>query len=448
MTRLDELLFLARNNEFPTIDGGGTDLPIEISDVTGLQTKLDEIDEIKNDQYKIKASTNDTSASYLDGKIDGVTIEVVSDKLVVKNLNGLTIGVSDINAWLSGTSSNIQNQINTINTSITTLVSGMEFKGKINTKAELEAITTRENGDLYVVLVDESLSGGRSMYVYSDTLTDWEFIGEFVFSDSFIELTDTPSSYAGQDGKVIKVDETNNKIVFSNIDWSEIQNKPTSSIVDIDISVSEKHTHPNKESLDKLSEDTNGKALYGGIPIAETIDSLVSTSANIALSANQGRVLDNKVTLVDGRLNAHMIESASSAVRPHGMGSIASQEFYRGVWSPYLKGEVTEGNFSVLNRVANYTRIANTVFCTFRLVGNLTGATGRLCLNGLPISPNNNADVSGFLNYQNLNTGTVTLQNLGTPNNVMFTSGGIEMVSSEVLPNPVTVYGSFSYTID
>lgn len=51
------------------------------------------------------------------------------------------------------------------------------------------------------------------------------------------------------------------------IDWSDIQNRPLSSVADIDDAVAKKHTHTNKTTLDKFTEDAEGP-LFNGSPIA------------------------------------------------------------------------------------------------------------------------------------------------------------------------------------
>jgi hypothetical protein len=46
------------------------------------------------------------------------------------------------------------------------------------------------------------------------------------------------------------------------VNWADIQNKPTSSVADIDDAVTKKHTHTNKTQLDKVGEDGNGYFTY------------------------------------------------------------------------------------------------------------------------------------------------------------------------------------------
>lgn len=46
--------------------------------------------------------------------------------------------------------------------------------------------------------------------------------------------------------------------------WAAIQNKPVSSVVDIDAAVVQRHSHGNFTELNKISEDANGDFQYFG----------------------------------------------------------------------------------------------------------------------------------------------------------------------------------------
>lgn len=48
------------------------------------------------------------------------------------------------------------------------------------------------------------------------------------------------------------------------LQWSNIQNKPSSSVADIDDAVSKKHSHTNKTVLDSLTTDVDGNLLVNG----------------------------------------------------------------------------------------------------------------------------------------------------------------------------------------
>lgn len=52
------------------------------------------------------------------------------------------------------------------------------------------------------------------------------------------------------------------------LDWSAIQNKPTSSVANIDDAVTKRHTHANKTELDKIGEDGSGNFTYDGDPVS------------------------------------------------------------------------------------------------------------------------------------------------------------------------------------
>ena len=48
------------------------------------------------------------------------------------------------------------------------------------------------------------------------------------------------------------------------LDWSNIQNGPSSSPAAIDAAVADSHTHANKTQLDKIGENGDGNLTYDG----------------------------------------------------------------------------------------------------------------------------------------------------------------------------------------
>lgn len=76
--------------------------------------------------------------------------------------------------------------------------------------------------------------------------------------------------------------------IASSVDWNNIQNKPSSSTVDIDAAVTAKHTHDNGTIVDNLSEDESGNLTYNGTVLvtADTIGDI-----NAVLDAINGEVL-------------------------------------------------------------------------------------------------------------------------------------------------------------
>lgn len=48
------------------------------------------------------------------------------------------------------------------------------------------------------------------------------------------------------------------------VNWAAIQNKPASTVADIDAAVAQRHTHANFTELNKIGEDLNGDLQYAG----------------------------------------------------------------------------------------------------------------------------------------------------------------------------------------
>lgn len=79
---------------------------------------------------------------------------------------------------------------------------------------------------------DATVSSGAATYVYRFSTTSW-----------------------------IKISEAESQDVV--LQWANIQNKPTSSVADIDDAVTKKHSHVNKTELDKVGE-SGGYFTYNG----------------------------------------------------------------------------------------------------------------------------------------------------------------------------------------
>lgn len=73
------------------------------------------------------------------------------------------------------------------------------------------------------------------------------------------------------------------------VNWANIQNKPTSSVSDIDDAVSKKHSHANATVLDKFTEDANGLK-YDGSAVA-FVNSVVDFKVVDAASVPQASSL-------------------------------------------------------------------------------------------------------------------------------------------------------------
>lgn len=222
---------------------------------------------MEQEQGKIAFSASD-SLDYLGNKVDNLTVVVDGNELKVISIEGLTVGVADISEWLTGTESNIQSQINGLKSLLEGMSGGMKFKGIAETRAEIDGYENLENGDVIVVLVDETRNDGRSMYVYSGDLEIWRYLGTFTFTTKFIGLEDTPNSY--ENGKFLK--STNSGIVYGDVDYQDIANKPQSTITQIDDAVAKRHEHNNADSLAKLGVNSDGELTINGVVYTPKIE--------------------------------------------------------------------------------------------------------------------------------------------------------------------------------
>ena len=88
---------------------------------------------------------------------------------------------------------------------------------------------------------DTSVTSGGASYVYEPAVTSWTKVAEYESMDFHFT-------------------------------WAGLENKPTSAVADIDDAVTKRHSHANKISLDKISEDGNGELLYNGLHIRPRLD--------------------------------------------------------------------------------------------------------------------------------------------------------------------------------
>lgn len=224
------------------------------------------------EQKQGKVATNaDDELGYLENKVDNITLSVQGNELKVKNVDGLSIGVTDINNALEGIEGNIQSQLNDLLILLEGLSGGMKFKGIAETRAEIDDYINKENGDVVVVLADETRDGGRSMYVFTEELEMWRYLGTFTFSTNFTTLTDTPNTY--ENGKYLK--STNSGIVYGDVDYQDLANKPQSSITQIDDAVEKRHEHANKDVIDRIGESSSETLTYKGVEYVRKSDLII-----------------------------------------------------------------------------------------------------------------------------------------------------------------------------
>lgn len=100
-----------------------------------------------------------------------------------------------------------------------------------------------------------ALSPTHNLYVYVQNAT----------GDSTVASGGATYLYNKVGAAWIKVSESESMDAI--LDWSGIQNKPSSSVAAIDDAVAKKHSHANKTTLDELGDDGSGNLTYGGNPV-------------------------------------------------------------------------------------------------------------------------------------------------------------------------------------
>ena len=119
----------------------------------------------------------------------------------------------------------------------TSALSGFEFVADV---AARDALSPTVNQLILVTDAsgDANVDSGAAMYAYSVANDEWTKVTEF---ESF-----------------------NENVI---LDWSAIQNGPTSSVADIDAAVSARHAHTNKTQLDFIG-GTATAPTYNDLPIS------------------------------------------------------------------------------------------------------------------------------------------------------------------------------------
>ena len=128
-----------------------------------------------------------------------------------------------------------------VNTAITGALGNINEITVVNDIGERDTIRdTKPNASYVYVLdatIDSTVTAGGATYLFNASADSW-----------------------------VKVSETESMDVV--LKWANIQDKPTSTVADIDEAVTQRHTHANKAVLDKLSEDANGEMLYNDTPVS------------------------------------------------------------------------------------------------------------------------------------------------------------------------------------
>ena len=122
-----------------------------------------------------------------------------------------------------------------VQTLIDTAVSGLASIEIVADIAARDALVPTTNVQVLVqdASADATVTSGAATYIYNSSTSAWLKIAEHESMDV-------------------------------TIDWTDIQNRPASSVADIDDAVAKRHAHTNKTELDKIGETAGGRLTYNG----------------------------------------------------------------------------------------------------------------------------------------------------------------------------------------
>ena len=105
-----------------------------------------------------------------------------------------------------------------------------------------------------------------------------------------------PATGTTNNNKVLKAGSTAGSISWGNVDWSELTNKPSSSVSSIDNAVTNSHTHSNKALLDTYTQTEADLADAVSKKHSQNTDNtLTSSGANTINTTGTKNIVDFKV---------------------------------------------------------------------------------------------------------------------------------------------------------
>ncbi len=128
-----------------------------------------------------------------------------------------------------------------VNTLVEQKLAGTDEIYVVDTIADRLTVDTDKSRYVYVVDAsdDSTVTSGGASYLYNTVTEDW-----------------------------VKISESESMDLVLN--WNSIVGGPTSTPAQIDEAVAAKHTHVNKNALDKVGEDVEGNFTYGGVAVGGT----------------------------------------------------------------------------------------------------------------------------------------------------------------------------------
>lgn len=124
--------------------------------------------------------------------------------------------------------------------------------------------------DIHVTQADKDKWNGMNKSYFVDDISDLPSTGNDIGNIGYVRTSDdgvTPivcETYIWDGTGWQQIDQSQVSLDFK---WGNIQNKPTSTVLQIDDAVNNSHNHTNKNVLDKIDQSTNGNFMYDGVEI-------------------------------------------------------------------------------------------------------------------------------------------------------------------------------------
>lgn len=226
--------------------------------------------DINSSDEKVKLTSSSTDAHYLEDLLDGSTLQSDLDHgvIYVTKIKDQTVTVAEIN-FLSGVTSNIQEQINNLGKS-------MSMYGVFGTKADLIASVDPlpVDGNTAIVIADETNNGKQMTYIYIASTSTWTQVAESTISvrDFTLDPIDLSTETTGIlpkekiDAAIARLANVLDKVTYKGstdgvVKQADLITGLTHTIAELNSTIENSHTHANKSTLDKIVANGIGNRL-------------------------------------------------------------------------------------------------------------------------------------------------------------------------------------------
>lgn len=231
----------------------------------------------------VKLNSSDT-ADYLENKIDNNSVQIKNNKLIAKSLDGLEVTIAELN-MLKGIKDNIQKMMDLTQ-------KGMQFRGFVNTYEELLQTSDAKAGYTSIVRADENSESRQMFYIYDGS--NWQPTYEVSSRNMGRDFTTEPLDLMVETKGVLPENQIDENIarridIKNKLDKVPSATQDNIAILNSDGTIKDSnnklsdyaktnhthqeledrmalkedlHSHTNKDVIDKLSTNVEGKLLF------------------------------------------------------------------------------------------------------------------------------------------------------------------------------------------